>query len=78
MSSNGGIPKDMKELIEFLVASKVKKFKQGDTEIEFDSEPAQLELPLVEYKNELPHKPGKDGLTQEEQISLYGRVIDAT
>lgn len=100
MASNGGIPKNLETLIEFLVSHGVKRYKSGQLELEFDlselallpplglrrsPEPAPVPSKQLEFdlqgavvESELPKKVGKDGLTAEEQVALYGRVIDAS
>ena len=41
------------------------------------AEPDVAVLPETEERVEVKGKLGKDGLTKQEQIELYGRVIDA-
>ncbi len=66
---------ELKELVDFLRAEGVMHYRCGDTELTLG--PPTKEAPIEkEPENPLPPKLGKDGLTAEQQRSLYGAVLD--
>ena len=71
---------EFSELMDLASACKrlgMRKFKRGDLEFEFfTAEPlASAPEPVAESPRDV--KPGRDGLTPEQQMDLYGRVLDA-
>ena len=74
MEENGGT-KNILSLIDDLRARGVLYFKQGDLEINLGPLPEKDE-PAVDNPAKTG-KRGKDGLTADQQLETYGRVMDA-
>ena len=71
------VKRDLGALIDFLRKKGVMHYSAAGVTLtllpEAPPEPVKLEAP----RNEEPEKRGRDGQTKQQQIDMYGRVMDA-
>lgn len=80
--SNSELPAllaDLQLLVDFMRRNGVAALKAGGVELALTSAVAQEAEPVPDSKPEVKPEPvlGKDGLTAEQQVEFYGRVLDA-
>ena len=78
METNGGklTQQEILTLIDALRAKGVTYFKSADVELTLGPAP-DIDKPVEPEQVRGEARLGRDGLTAEEQVELYGRVMDA-